>query len=414
MANEYPPGARALDSTERFLRRFIYLPSDHHYRMVTLWIAGTHFTNSEGAPVHSAYGRLGFVSDQPGSGKSFSTERVLALVPKSELLVQPSLRGIVDAVEEHNVIALEEADKYFSGKSQRHVIAFLNTGYRRSGAVLRHANKRVDAFCLAIYNGLNETVAVNPELRALRTRTLMVPMTIPPSNVELEEYDYEIHPGTEARLSEALASWATMVTRYVTKVSVEMPPNVTGRRKEIWQPLLRVSVLAGGPWPEYAYEACKAIETDSFSDALIATPEDRIMSDIALIADGRVRIPTADLLAGLCELPRAPWGSMWPNPESSAVARELAALVMPHGLLSGTYWFSVPGLPTKVQMKGYDLSSHSGCELCTVTDTPGADVTDDEDMTVTDDENADVTDDEDMTVTDGGRKDRIYQDFDPE
>src|SRR5690349_21569359 len=217
----YPQGAAVLDATERWLRRFVHFPTEAHYTLTSLWVAGSHMTDETGTPVHKAYGRLGFVSNEPASGKTTAMERALALTPRGEILVQPSLAGIMDAIDERQIIALDEADKFF-GKTGRmaHVVAFLNAGYKQGGGSVRHRGRKVDSFALVLYSGLLEALGVNPDLAPLRTRSFLVEMHGAPQGVSVEEYDDERHDAPQTLLRQAVASWAQSVAHIVSGVVV--------------------------------------------------------------------------------------------------------------------------------------------------------------------------------------------------
>lgn len=369
---EYPQGAAVLDGTVRWLKRFVHLPSESHYTLTALWIAGSHMTDETGTVVHKAYGRLGFVSDEPGSGKTTAMERALALTARGEVIVQPSLAGIMDALEERQIIGLDEADKYF-GKAGRmtHVVAILNAGYKQ-GASMRHRSRKVSTFSLVMYSGLLEALGVNPDLAPLRTRSFLVEMHPAPRGTDLLEYDEECHEATEYMIKQAIASWGRSVAHIVSDVTVDTPESVVLRRAQLWRPLLRVAALAGAQWPEKAWEACRELESGISVTEPVRTPEQRIMADIRTVCAGFSRVPTTVLLEKLYALPEAPWrytlvsASGAPDPTSTGVARELAALLEPHGLIAKPLWFMLPEVG-RLQMRGYDLLQHVDCTLCTET-----------------------------------------------
>jgi hypothetical protein len=360
---EYPQGAATLDATVRWLKRFVHLPSESHYTLTALWVAGSHMTDETGTVVHKAYGRLGFVSNVPASGKSTAMERALALTPRGEVLVQPSLAGIMDAIDERQIIALDEADKYF-GKSGRmsHVVAFLNAGYKRGGGIVRHRARKVDSFSLVTYSGLLEALGVNPDLHPLRTRSFLVEMQPAPLGTQVEEYDDERHDGPESMLRMAIASWAQSVAHIVSDVAVNTPESVTNRRAQIWRPLLRTAALAGAEWPVRAWEACEELESGISLAPPVRTPEQRIMDDVLSVCEGASQLPTKVLLQRLHALPGSPWKFILPG-DGTGTARELAAWLAPHGLYPDILWFSVPDVG-RLQIRGYDLTAHQGCLLC--------------------------------------------------
>jgi hypothetical protein len=366
---EHPQGAAVLDATERWLRRFVHFPSEAHYTLATLWVAGSHMTDETGTVVHKAYGRLGFVSNEPASGKTTAMERALALTPRGEVLVQPSLAGIMDAIDERQIIALDEADKYF-GRTGRmaHVTAFLNAGYKQGGGLVRHRGRKVDSFALVMYSGLLEALGVNPDLQPLRTRSFLIEMHAMTHGTTVEEYDDERHDAPQGILRQAVASWAHSVAHVASGVVVETPEGVTNRRAQIWRPLLRTAALAGGYWPDRAREACEELESGISSAALVLTPEQRIIADVLAVCEGVSRVPTPTLIEALHEVEGAPWKFVLPHKKggaaSSGTARELAALLEPHGLFPRPLRFEVPEVGM-LRLHGYELTDHQECGMCT-------------------------------------------------
>lgn len=365
---EYPQGAAVLDATERWLRRFVHFPTEAHYTLATLWVAGSHMTDETGTVVHKAYGRLGFVSNEPASGKTTAMERALALTPRGEVLVQPSLAGIMDAIDANEIIALDEADKFF-GKSSRmaHVTAFLNAGYKQGGGTVRHRNRKVDSFALVMYSGLLEALGVNPDLAPLRTRSFLIEMHATTGSVTVEEYDDERHDAPQSILRQAVASWGRSVAHLASAVVVETPESVTNRRAQVWRPLLRTAALAGGYWPDKAREACEELESGVSTGAVVLTPEQRIIADVLSVCEGVSRIPTPVLIEGLHGVEGSPWKFVLPHKAGGAVssgtARELAALLEPHGLFPRPLRFEVPEVGL-LRMHAYDLTDHQGCRMC--------------------------------------------------
>lgn len=366
---EINQGAHVLDSVERWMSKFVHFPSTTHSTITALWVAGTHMTgaaSAESAPqlVHLAYPRLGFVSNEPGSGKTTAMERALALCPRGELLIQPSMAGIMDAVDERQTIGIDEADKYFGkrGGAQAQVIGFINAGYRKNGGSVRFKNRRVDSFAPMLYSGLLEALGVNPALLPLRTRSLLLEMHPAPYGVKVGEFDDEKHEYAQDTLRDALASWGKLVAPRVPRIVVPDVEGVNNRRAQLWRALFRVAILAGGEWPEKAMRACLDIESGMASQGPTLTPEQRLMADVRAVA-GRSRIATTELISRLHAIPGAPWRYVFPDHTGTGEARDIAAMLEPHGLVPDTFWFDIPELG-KMQRRGYDLSTHEGCRIC--------------------------------------------------
>lgn len=394
---EYPHGAQLLDATERWMRRFVHFSSDSHHVITALWVAGVHMTETESAGaredlVHLAYARLGFVSDEPGSGKTTAMERALYLCPRGELLIQPSMAGIMDALDERETIALDEADKYFGkrGGAQTNVIGFINAGYRKGGGTVRFKNRKVDSFAPMLYSGLLEALGINPALTPLRTRSMLLEMHAAPDGVKVEEFDAERHEYAQTLLRDALSSWGKVVAPLIPGTPAMDAEGVTNRRAQLWRPLLRVALLAGGEWPQRALQACQELESGLASAPPSLTPEQRLMGDVYAIAGRDSQLPTEELIRRLHSIPNAPWRYVLPDPTGTGSARDLAAYMGAHGLSPRP--FRNPELPT-LQLRGYALSEHVDCLLCPQT------------RSQTDDFCSQTDDSEDVTDEPGGATD---------
>lgn len=362
--HEEPHGAAVLNAVEGFYRRFVRLPSDAAVTATVLWIAHTHMVQADGTLATGVTPRLGFISDDPGSGKSTALERAVSLSRKGEIILLPSLAGFLNLIErDQATIGLDEADKMFrTANSYAAIQTGLNSGYKRNGGSITHANRKVDAFAPVAFAGLSTVLRSNSGLRPLFTRTIAVEMRAL-KGVTVEEYDDELHDPLTHILRTALESWAETAVGELRSATVEPVGGVENRRAQIWRPLLRLAALAGGEWPVRAYKACAELESGRSAEKPVLTPEQRIMDDVMHVAGGVPKVSTVALVESLRGLPETPWRFLWPDAQSPAVGRELAHLLEPHGLSPRTDRYAVPGLGS-VPMKGYRLADHVACERC--------------------------------------------------
>ena len=63
-------GSALLSNVCKWLKRYLYLDSEAKYWALTLWVAGSHFRDENGVLVHDTFPIAGFLSDEPGSGKT--------------------------------------------------------------------------------------------------------------------------------------------------------------------------------------------------------------------------------------------------------------------------------------------------------------------------------------------------------
>src|SRR6185312_4362088 len=127
-------GAQLLTNVCKWLKRYLYLDSEAKYWALTLWVAGSHFRDGKGELVHEAYPIAGFLSDEPGSGKTHALDLLAILCPEVPgVLVEPSEAAVAALVgKEHVTLLLDEADVLFGAGARKSAIrALLNSGYRR-------------------------------------------------------------------------------------------------------------------------------------------------------------------------------------------------------------------------------------------------------------------------------------------
>jgi hypothetical protein len=87
-----------------------------------------------------------------------------------------------------------------------------------------------------------------------------------------------------------------------------LPPELNDRAADIWEPLLVIADLAGGPWPARAREAALAIATASTDSNPIAM----LLFDLVLqfARASTDRLFSADLVQRLVFCPGRPWGTL--------------------------------------------------------------------------------------------------------
>jgi hypothetical protein len=106
-----------------------------------------------------------------------------------------------------------------------------------------------------------------------------------------------------------------------------IPPGLSDRAADVWEPLLAIADLAGGEWPARARLAAQelsgdgAVEDDSLGVQIL-----RDIRDV-LNEKGADRIASAELAAALGAIEESPWA---PVGSRSFDARALAKALKPH------------------------------------------------------------------------------------
>ncbi len=257
-------GALLLTNVYKWLKRYLYLDSDAKYRALTVWIAGSHFRDESGVLVHETYPIAGFLSAEPGSGKTHALELLTILCPSApSILVEPSEASVALLIEKHHrTILLDEGDILFgAGKRKAAIRAILNSGYKKGGTWPRVRKGDVEE---AATFGAKAIAALSivktgtgSALDALISRIVEWEMSKPPAGTAVhklrEVFQVPGPGGTQvthtgrsigAHLRDQMAGWAAQERDALTGMIPEVPEGVSLREEEKWLPLLGVAARA--------------------------------------------------------------------------------------------------------------------------------------------------------------------------
>src|SRR6266568_2592224 len=123
----------------------------------------------------------------------------------------------------------------------------------------------------------------------------------------------------------------------------QIPARLNDRAADIWEPLLALADLAGGPWPELARQAALSLSDTANENNLIGP----LLLDIMLlfISSKADRMFTRDLLAGLNSRLHRPWAETLKGKQ--VTEQWLAQQLRPYGVKPRTLWLD------GAQAKGY-------------------------------------------------------------
>lgn len=325
------PGACLLDEVAGFLARFVAFPSDAALTAVTLWIAHTHAIDSaESTP------RIAFLSPEPASGKTRALEVSELLVPNPMHAVNATPAALFRAVKDlasRPTILFDEIDTVFGPKAKdnEEIRGLLNAGHRRGAVAYRcvgeGTRQKVEPFpayaavALAGLGDLPDTIM---------TRSVVIRMRRRAPGEHVEPFRHRVHAEEGHQLREALAGWATTVAGELQQAWPEMPPGISDRPADVWEPLLAIADAAGGRWPIRARKACielvkAAQSTDSGSLGL------RLLGDLRMVFGTADRMSTETVLQGLVALDESPWSDLKGKALDS---RGLAHRLRPYGVTS--------------------------------------------------------------------------------
>jgi hypothetical protein len=259
--------------------------------------------------------RIAFLSPEPASGKTRSLEvtELLAFNPVCTINATPAyIFRKVGSEDGPPSILFDEIDTVFGKKAKNDnedVRALLNSGHRRGATagrcIVRGQTVETEelpsyaAVALAGLGWLPDTIL---------SRSIIIRMRRRASDEVVEPFRRRVHAPLGESLRTRLAGWAGTVIDEATVARPDMPNGVEDRLADAWEPLLAISDIAGGQWPERARTAAVS---------LIAVTRDAEPSlNIRLLADIRTifsqdetieAMATKQLLAELHKLDDSPW-----------------------------------------------------------------------------------------------------------
>jgi hypothetical protein len=321
---EEKAGAAVLDQIRSYLERFVAYPTEWASAAHALWIAHAHAVNVfENTP------RIGFISPEPGSGKSRALEMTEALVPRPVLSVNASTAYIFRKISDEAglpTLLLDEVDAIFAnGKSDasEDLRGLLNSGYRRGATAGRAAIRGKEivteewpSYCAVALAGLNQL----PD--TLMTRSVVIRMKRRRHDQRVEPYRRRVNGIESDQLHILLAEWIDTVRSELETAWPQLPNEIQDRDADVWEPLLAVADAAGGDWPGIAREAALAAVAESKSKP--SSLGVQLLADIRKLFSDVDRMSTTEILERLHDMDTAPWSSVRGEPiDARFVARML-------------------------------------------------------------------------------------------
>ncbi len=300
----------ALDQTEELLRKLVILKSEEHYWALTLWIAYCYsIQNFDFAP------RLCLWSPEKRCGKSLTLEVVGHLLPNPLLtssISSASLFRIMDK-DPSRVILIDESDTIFGNKSDQDkaeaLRQLLNNSFKRGQKVIRceppkYETKEFSIFAPIALAGIGKNAI--PETVADRAIMVEMRRMLPSEKIqefESDEVDLIFQP-----IREILRAFADQNEHKYRSIRPDLPrESLNPRARDVWKPLYKIAVCAGGEWLSKVRSASVAIsageaESDEIGLSL------RLLIDIReVFNDYEERLSTRDLIERLRGLEESPW-----------------------------------------------------------------------------------------------------------
>lgn len=330
------PTDDVLANVETFLRRFVAYPSEHCAVAHVLWIAHTWVMDSwENTP------RIGFLSPEPGSGKSRALEVTELLVPRPVHAVNVTPAYLFRKVSDEDglpTILYDEIDTVFGAKAKDNedIRGMLNAGTRRGATAGRCVirgktveTEELPAYCAVAVAGLNDL----PD--TIQTRTIVVRMRRRAPSERVEPFRHRVHEAEGHEIRERLADWITPNQASLQAAWPEMPASIEDRNADCWEPLLAIADVAGGDWPQRARRSAVALVADARGHARESLGIKLLTDCHAAFTDVAANdLPTENLLNTLNSYEESPWGDLRGKPlDARNLSRRLGKYgIAPHNI----------------------------------------------------------------------------------
>ncbi len=351
--------AALLDDVHEFIARYVAFPSEAAAHAVTLWAAHCHTPDSfESTP------RIALLSPEPGSGKTRTLEVLELLTPRPMHALNASVAAIFRSIEKDRpTLLIDECDAIFTkhGKddSNEDLRAMLNAGHRKGAVIPRCTGMQHDVTLFPVYAAV--ALAGLGDLPAtLMSRSVVIRMRRRAPGEEVKPFRVRQATADAKPLAERLAAWMKQAAAKLDGSYPEMPPGITDRPADVWEPLIAVADAAGGDWPKRARAACT--ELAAAAETGEASLGVRLLTDLAEVfairdehgnptGEMAKELSTTVILERLKALEESPWNALGKRGEALD-ARGLATRLRGYGVTSGN-------LPRDggTRLKGYSAAS---------------------------------------------------------
>lgn len=290
-----PNGARVLEETVAFVRRFVGLTAAQA-TVVALWVVHTHALDAAETTPY-----LAVTSAEKQSGKTRLLEVLRLLVVRPWLTGRVTPAVLVRKVDvDAPTLLLDETDAAFNSDREyaESLRGILNTGYRRGAVASLCVGKGADiqpkdfgTFCPKVLAGIGRL----PDTVADRTIPIRLKRKAPGEG-EIERFRERVVEPQAMAIEGQIAAWGTRNLTELTAARPDLPPALSDRQQDCVEPLLSIADAAGGEWSVMARGAL--VELLSGAAAQDQSLGVQLLADICQIFDdrGADRLLSRDLL----------------------------------------------------------------------------------------------------------------------
>ncbi len=338
-AYEPVDGADLGERLAQLFKRFVVLP-DHGEIVLVLWTFFTYCLDC----FHIAP-RLDLASPEKRCGKTTLLSLLRRVTFHAVLASGISPSAIFRVIDAHKpTLLIDEMDTFIEANEALRGI--LNSGHTREGAAIircegdDHEPKLFStwaAYAFAHIGSIPDT---------LEDRSIRVPMRrkLPGEQVASLRQTGPARAMLQAELEtlvRQLARWIEDHTAQLTRANPLPIAGLDDRAMDNWMPLLSIAETLGGPWPERATQAARALSGQGAIDQESLKVE--LLRDIQSVYHdtGRDRLASTELCDCLAHLEERPWGTWKKGQPLTPV--QLARLLKPFAVTSETIRFEGQG-----------------------------------------------------------------------
>jgi hypothetical protein len=246
--------AELLTATQAFVGRYVVLPDEAASVAVALYVLHTWTTDAADATPY-----LVIVSDEKGSGKTRLLETLAMLVRKpwhtSSTTESALFRKIAG---EQPTLLLDEVDTIFTNRGRNEPLrAILNAGNRRGSTVTRCEGKETrefSTFSAKVLAGLGaDTLPAT-----VQDRSIVIQMR-KRAGEQVQRMRVRVAEEEAQPLVLTLEAWAAVAVQELACSTPSLPPELSDRAADAWEPLLSIADFAGTQWAESARTAARTL-----------------------------------------------------------------------------------------------------------------------------------------------------------
>jgi hypothetical protein len=330
VADPPPDGAQLLDEAFTRLTGFVCFQRPEHATAATLYAALTHAAGRlQVAP------RLRVKSPVKRCGKTRLLQALAPLtsgpLPTANISAAALVRCIAGQVPP--TLVLDEMDAVFgktaAGDEKAETLrGVLNAGFDRGAPYIRYNAstgevEHFPTFALAIIAGIGDL----PD--TIEDRAVIIPMARKTADTRVWRFRVRRDIPALLDLGARLAAWIGPLAEAIGAAEPPMPPGLSDRAEDVWEPLVAVADAAGGRWPELARIAAVAMAAEAAGADADVSAVTRLLADMRTVLGDAHAMHGTVILAKLAGLEGSPWAD-W-SYGRALNARQMADMLRPFG-----------------------------------------------------------------------------------